>query len=77
MCICGCLFVVFMPSFKDVNRYLEIGFIFPSCIVAGLLVGYWIDKYFGTHFVYVVGLLLGIAAGFVQMIRITMKTPKP
>lgn len=46
---------------------------FPASLVAGLLVGYGLDRLFGTHFLYWVFMLLGIAAAFVQLIRLTSK----
>jgi F0F1-type ATP synthase assembly protein I len=58
---------------QQVNRYLEIGLIFPCAIVVGLGIGYGLDHYFHKHFFYIVGLLLGIAAGFVTLVRLTAK----
>ena len=58
---------------QQVNRYMEIGLIFPCSIVVGLLAGYGLDHYFHKHLFYLIGLLLGIAAGFVQLIRLTQK----
>lgn len=58
---------------KQVGRYLEIGMMFPASTVAGLLVGYALDWLFGTKFLYWVFMLLGIAAAFVQLIRLTSK----
>jgi ATP synthase protein I len=65
-----------MTPLRQADRYLEIGFAFPAGIVVGLMIGYGLDRHFHTHFLYVVGLLLGIAAGFVTLVRLTMK-PKP
>jgi F0F1-type ATP synthase assembly protein I len=64
-----------MTPLRQADRYLEIGFAFPACIVVGLMLGYGLDRHFHTHFLYIVGLLLGIAAGFVQLIRLTRKPP--
>ena len=58
---------------QEANRYLEIGLIFPCAIVVGLGIGYGLDHYFHKHIFYLIGLLLGIAAGFVQLIRLTSK----
>ncbi len=55
------------------SRYMEIGMTFPAGLVAGLLVGYGLDKLFGTHFLYLVCMLLGIAGAFVQMLRLLKK----
>lgn len=60
-------------QWKQLNRYMEIGLIFPTSIVVGLAAGYGVDHLTGKHFFYIIGLLLGIAAGFVQLIRITSR----
>lgn len=60
-------------KFQEVNRYLEIGMAFPACLVVGLMIGYGLDKLFGTHFLYLVFMLLGIAGAFVQLLRLLKK----
>ena len=52
---------------------MEVGMVFPASLVAGLLVGYGLDRLFGTHFLYLIFMLLGIAGAFVQMIRLLKK----
>jgi F0F1-type ATP synthase assembly protein I len=39
----------------------------------GYLGGYLLDKAFGTHWIYIPGLIFGILAGFVQLIRQLMR----
>lgn len=56
---------------RQVGKYMEIGLMFPASTVAGLLVGYGLDRLFGTHFLYWVFMLFGIAGAFVQLIRLT------
>ena len=46
---------------------------FPASTVAGLLVGYGLDRLFGTHFLYWVFMLVGIASAFAQLVRLTGK----
>ncbi len=60
-------------SWRQLNKYLEIGLAFPAGTVAGLLIGYGLDRLFHTHFLYWVGMLAGIAGAFVQLIRTTSK----
>ena len=38
-------------------------------VLVACAIGYLLDKAFGTHFLYLVFLVLGTAAGFVQLIR--------
>jgi F0F1-type ATP synthase assembly protein I len=56
-----------------VGRYTSLAFLLPACVLVGYLIGYLIDRALGTHFFYIVFLLLGIAAGFVQMIRMVQE----
>ena len=51
------------------DKYMSIAFILPVSIVIGYAIGWWVDSKFGTKYWSLVGLLLGIAAGFVEMIR--------
>ena len=56
-----------------VGRYTSLAFLLPACVLVGYGIGYAIDRALGTHFFYIVFLLLGIAAGFVQMIRMVQE----
>ena len=57
------------PWLATVGRYTSLAFLLPSSTLAGYIVGYLLDKAFGTHFLYIVFLVLGIASGFIQLIR--------
>lgn len=50
-------------------RYSQVAFIIPAAIVVGLIVGKLFDYWFHTHWIYIVGVILGAVAGFVDMIR--------
>ncbi|MCE5309866.1 MAG: AtpZ/AtpI family protein [Acidobacteriales bacterium] len=54
---------------KSVGRLLGLAFVLPTNVVVGYGIGYLLDHIFSTHFLYIVFLLLGIAAGFVSLIR--------
>ena len=54
---------------RQVGRYSTLAFLFPSCVVVGYVIGYFLDKAFGTHYLYLVFLLIGIAAGFIELLR--------
>jgi len=56
-----------------VGRYTSLAFLLPACVFVGYVIGYALDKVFGTSFFYIVFLLVGIAAGFVQLIREVQK----
>ena len=57
----------------QVGRYSQIAFIFPAATVAGWLLGLGLDHWLHTHWLYLVGLILGIVAGFVELIRLVAK----
>jgi F0F1-type ATP synthase assembly protein I len=61
------------PFVKLVGEYTALAFLLPAATFVGYAIGYLLDKTFGTHFLYLVFLLLGIAAGFVQLIRRLMR----
>lgn len=58
-------------EYKKIGPYISMGWIFPSSIIVGLIIGYYFDKIFKTN---PIGLLLflffGIIAGFVNLYRI-------
>jgi F0F1-type ATP synthase assembly protein I len=56
-----------------VGEYTSLAFALPAATVVGWGIGYLLDRAFHTHFLYIVFLILGIAAGFVQLVRQTMR----
>jgi ATP synthase protein I len=54
----------------QLGRYSQIAFIFPAATVAGWLLGLGLDHWLHTHWLYLVGLIFGIVAGFVELIRL-------
>jgi F0F1-type ATP synthase assembly protein I len=60
--------------FSQVAKYSELAFVMPAATVAGWLIGLGLDHWLHTTWLYLVGLLLGIAAGFVQLIRTVMSS---
>lgn len=51
------------------GRYMPLAMALPASTFVGYAIGYWLDKQFGTTFLYLVFLLLGIAGGIAQLIR--------
>jgi F0F1-type ATP synthase assembly protein I len=58
-----------------VARYSEMAFTIPAGVVVGYLAGRWLDGRFGTHSLYIFGLVLGAAAGLFQVVRQLMRDP--
>ena len=57
------------PWVQLVN-YSQLAFIFPAATVIGWLIGLALDRWLHTTWLYLVGLIVGIAAGFVELIRL-------
>jgi F0F1-type ATP synthase assembly protein I len=49
--------------------YSQLAFIFPAATVAGWLIGLALDHWLHTTWLYLAGLIVGIIAGFVELIR--------
>jgi F0F1-type ATP synthase assembly protein I len=50
-------------------KYSEIGFIIPAAVFLGYAVGWLLDRWLHTHWIYIAGVIFGAVIGFVQMIR--------
>jgi F0F1-type ATP synthase assembly protein I len=56
-------------------RYSQLAFVLPAATAVGWLIGLGLDKWLHTTWLYLVGLLLGIAAGFVELITTVTSDP--
>jgi ATP synthase protein I len=54
-------------------RYSQLAFVFPAALVVGWLIGAALDRWLHTAWLYLAGLLLGIAAGFIELIRTVLR----
>lgn len=54
-------------------RYSQIALMLPAGTVAGWLLGTALDRWLHTTWLYLAGILLGIAAGFIELIRTVMR----
>jgi F0F1-type ATP synthase assembly protein I len=52
-----------------VGEYTTLAFLLPVSALIGYVLGYLLDKEFQTTWMYIPGLIVGIAAGIVQLIR--------
>jgi len=60
----------------QIARYSELAFILPAATFVGWIIGVLLDKWLHTSKLYLVGVLLGIVAGFVQLIRMVVRSEK-
>jgi len=56
-------------AWKGLAELSAVGFAMALSIVIGLALGYYADRWLGTRWLILVGLLLGIAAAFVGLFR--------
>ena len=52
---------------------IQIALLFPASTLIGWLIGIGLDHWLHQHWIYIVGLLLGAAAGFVQLFLIVRR----
>jgi F0F1-type ATP synthase assembly protein I len=54
-------------------EYSSLALVLPVSTVVGYGIGYWLDQRFGTTWLSILCLILGIVAGFVTLIRQIMR----
>ena len=54
---------------REFGKYYSLAFLLPAAVVVGFLIGYGLDKMFGTGFLKIIFLFLGVAAGIIEVIR--------
>jgi len=57
-------------------EYSSLAMVLPAATITGYLIGYWLDKQFGTTWIRIVLLILGSVGGFIQLIRQIMQDSK-
>ncbi len=60
-------------SWVQMASYAQLAVVFPAATVIGWLIGSACDRWLHTRWLYIAGLILGIVAGFVELIRTAMK----
>ena len=61
-------------SWVQIAKYSQLAFVFPAATVAGWLIGAALDRWLHTTWLYLAGVILGIVAGFVELIRAALST---
>jgi ATP synthase protein I len=57
-------------ALREAAPYLGIGTSFAASVLLGLGIGYWLDRRFGTQpWLFLVGAVFGLVAGFVQFYK--------
>ncbi len=50
-------------------NYAQLAIVFPATTLIGWLIGTAFDRWLHTSWLYIVGLIVGIIAGFVELVR--------
>ena len=58
----------------QVARYSQLALILPAATLVGWLIGVCRDHWLHTTWLYLLGLIAGIAAGFVELVRTVMSS---
>lgn len=61
-----------MKSLVKVESLIQLALMLPIATVIGWLIGAGLDKWLHQHWIYIPGLILGAAAGFVQIFRVVL-----
>ncbi len=65
------------PIYKQLIEASSVGIHLVVSTFIGLAIGYWLDKLFGTSpYLTVIFLIIGIIAGFRELIRVAKKQEK-
>jgi F0F1-type ATP synthase assembly protein I len=63
-------------TWVQLANYSQLAFIFPAATMVGWLIGAALDRWLHTSWLYLAGLILGIIAGFAELIRTAMSDSK-
>lgn len=58
------------------ERMMQVAFILPAAVLVGWLAGAGLDKWLHQHWIYLVGIILGCVAGFIQIFRLVLGMEK-
>lgn len=65
-----------LKGLVQAESMIQLALAVPAGCFVGLLLGYLLDRHFHTHWIVVVGMLLGAAGGFVQIFTVALRGTK-
>ncbi|QNI33899.1 AtpZ/AtpI family protein [Alloacidobacterium dinghuense] len=65
-----------MGSLLRAEKLTQIAFILPAAVFIGWVLGVLLDKWLHQHWIYLVGIILGSVAGFIQIFRLVAASGK-
>ena len=60
-------------NWAQIGDYASLGVALPATTVTGYFIGVFLDYWFGTHFLYIIFLIVGIVAGFFEIYRVVSR----
>jgi F0F1-type ATP synthase assembly protein I len=63
-------------SLVQVESLIQLALVLPVATVVGLLIGVGLDKWLHQHWIYIAGMIVGAAAGFVEIFRVVLALSK-
>ena len=61
---------------QQVGEYMGLAFLLPISVVIGYAIGYYLDQWFGTTYLRIIFLVLGVASGFISLVKELQKREK-
>ena len=58
------------------EKYIQLGVTLPAATLLGWILGVFLDRWLHTKWLYMAGLIFGIVAGFVQLVRVALAAGK-
>ena len=65
-----------LQSLVQVESLIQLALALPIATVVGLLIGMGLDKWLHQHWIYIAGMIVGAAAGFVEIFRVVLALSK-
>jgi len=65
-----------MGTLIKAEKLTQIAFILPAAVFVGWILGAGLDKWLHQKWIYIVGIIFGAVAGFIQIFRLISTTEK-
>ena len=63
-------------TLNQLARYSDLALVMPGGAIAGWFIGAMLDHAFSTHWIYLVGAIIGIVGAFVHIVRVALSGPR-
>ena len=66
-----------LATLVQAEKLMQIAFVLPCALLIGWGAGWWVDNHFHWHWATIAGLILGMAAGMVSVVRMALAAGAP